>query len=191
MKTPIIASIVSLAILLAGYTQAQQSPSPQPVQPQTTPCTAAPSPAPSQKARTTPSIVDKWKKALDDKSAHLSIKTGIPLPNSLDLSGLLSSNLAPCPPKTATVASATVAPQPATIKLPPDTSVTLKCNPLTPSPQGGSRPTTLTLPDPRDFAAPKASDFLADSVSPDIAAHTPCYLIKVDPKTGKSFVQQP
>jgi hypothetical protein len=61
---------------------------------------------------------------------------------------------------------------------------------MTPSPQGGSHQTTLTLPDPKDFALPKANDFLVDSVVPGTAARTACYLIKVDPKTGKSFVQQ-
>jgi hypothetical protein len=76
------------------------------------------------------------------------------------------------------------------VKLPPDAMVTLRCNPLTPSPQGTTRQTTLTLPDPKDFAVPKADAFLADNVVPDTAAKTPCYLIKVDPKTGKSFIQQ-
>ena len=77
------------------------------------------------------------------------------------------------------------------MKLPPDFTATLHCNPMTPSPKDSAgHPTTLTLPDPHDYAVPKSNDFEADSVVPDLAAKTACYLVKVDPKTNKVFVAQ-
>jgi len=184
--------ITTLAVAVSSW--AQQSPSPTTPPPQTqaqtTPCTTAnPTTGTAQNNKPRSAFADRWKKKINDESAKLGAKAGVPMPTTDDLGKLESAKPAPCPSKAASP-SLTAAPQPATLKLPPDTTVTLHCNPLTPSPQGTSRQTTLTLPDPKDFALPQASDFLVDSVVPDTAARTPCYLIKVDPKTGKSFVQQ-
>ncbi len=184
--------IATLAFAVSSW--AQQSPSPATPSPQaqaqTTPCTTTnPATGNAQNNKSHSTFADKWKKKIDDESAKLGAKAGVPMPTTDDLAKLGSAKPAPCLPKAANPSPATP-PQPATLKLPPDTTVTLHCNPLTPSPQGAGRQTTLTLPDPKDFALPKATDFLADSVVPDTAAKTPCYLIKVDPKTGKSFVQQ-
>jgi hypothetical protein len=173
--------------------QAQTSPSSAPPIPQTqaqsAPCTTGQSQAATtQNNKSGSTFADKWKKKINDEGTRIGTRTGVPMPTTDDLSSAGSAKPAPCLPKAAASAPAAAA-QPATVKLPPDTLVTLRCNPMTPSPQGGARQTTLTLPDPKDFALPKATDFLADNVVPDTAAKTPCYLIKVDPKTGKSFVQ--
>ncbi len=181
---------ISTAVIFAFQAQAQQSPSPSTPQTQTAPCTTgAPAATPTQNSKSNPTFINRLKKKLDDESAKLTIQSGIPVPNSSDLDSVLSTKPAPCPPKAAVPAQPTAAAQPAPVKLPPDMTVTLHCNPMTPSPHGGVRQTTLTLPDPKDFAVPKATDFLVDSVVPDIAAKTPCYQIKVDPKTGRSFAQ--
>lgn len=184
--------IATLAFAVSSW--AQQSPSPatpaSQTQAQAAPCTTTnPTTGTAQNNKPRSTFADKWKKKIDDESAKLGAKAGVPMPTTDDLGKLGSAKPAPCLPKAANPSPAAV-PQPAMAKLPPDTTVTLHCNPLTPSPQSASRQTTLTLPDPKDFALPKATDFLSDSVVPDTAAKTPCYLIKVDPKTGKSFVQQ-
>jgi hypothetical protein len=184
---------LTLTFVLATSSWAQQSPSPAPSTPQTqaqsAPCTTAQTSSPTAQKKSGTSFADRLKKKINDETAKLGTKAGVPLPTTDDLTDAGSAKPAPCPPKAAASAPAALA-QPATVKLPPDTLVTLRCNPMTPSPQGGARQTTLTLPDPKDFALPKANDFLVDSVVPDTAAKTPCYLIKIDPKTGKSFVQQ-
>jgi hypothetical protein len=60
---------------------------------------------------------------------------------------------------------------------------------MAPSTSGASGHTsTLVLPDPHDFAIPKANEFEVDNVVPDLAAKTGCWAVKIDPKTGKSFV---
>ena len=191
MKNSLVLYIIAAA-LASQQIVAQQSPSPltQAGTPQTAPCTAAPSPAPATRPNNSrPSIIDKWKKKINDEGVKLGQQTGVPMPTTDDIP-LPTAKPTPCPPKAVVPAAPPASPQPAPVKLGSDMTVTLHCNPLTPSPQGGARQTTLTLPDPKDFAVPKATDFLADSVVPDTAAKTPCYLIKVDPKTGKSFVQQ-
>jgi hypothetical protein len=186
MKTPTV--IITVAALLTfTMSQAQQSPSPQPVQSQaqTAPCVAtASSPKAAQNSNSGSGYLAKVQKKYDDNAKKLGI------PTAKELAAYMKATEPPCPPKPASTPAPATAPQQAPVKLPPDTSVTLHCNPLTPPAQGGGRQTTLTLPDPKDFAVPKANDFLMDSVVPDTAAKTPCYLIKVDPKTGKSFVQQ-
>jgi hypothetical protein len=194
MSKPLL-TLIAATLFAAPALQAQLAATPQPSQAQSPPCIADNKTNPStQDKKLGSTIVDKWKKKLNDEAAKLGKQTGVPMPTTDDLGQLGSAKPIPCPPKVAAPAPATApqaaAAQPATVKLPPDTFVTLRCNPMTPSPQGGGRQTTLTLPDPKDFAVPKPNDFLADSVVPDTAAKTPCYLIKVDPKTGKSFVQQ-
>jgi len=134
---------------------------------------------------------------LDKQRQRIQQQTGIAIPSVDDLKKDMQQ---PCPAPAANAATKTgntaggnsaATQQPVPLKLPPDTTVTLHCNPMTPSPKDGSgRQTTLTLPDPHDFAVPKANEFEADSVVPDLAAKTPCYLVKVDPKTNKSFVAQ-
>ena len=181
-----IKTLLNVAILLTPFAGAQQSPSPQPAQAQPAPCAASN----TQTNKPTSSTLDKWKKKLNDKGTEFGNRIGVPMPTPDEASQLISTKPAPCPPKATTPAVATAPAPAALVKLPPDTFVSLHCNPMTPSSQGGSRQTTLTLPDPKDFAIPKATDFLADSVVRDTAAKTACYLIKVDPKTGKSFVQQ-
>ena len=194
MKTAIL-TVIAAIVLTSAIAEAQQSPSPASPTPQaqSAPCTTGQSQAATTQNNKPGSFADRLKKRINDESAKFGTRTGVPMPTTDDLGSAGSAKPAPCPPKAAASTTAAAAPQPAPAKLPPDisTSVTLRCTPMTPSPQGGAHQTTLTLPDPKDFALPKATDLLVDSVVLDTAAKTPCYAVKVDPKSGRSFVQQP
>jgi hypothetical protein len=179
--------------LLTTTALTQQNANPQPsAQAQSVPCSTtstAPSPSGNNAAYKIPG---KWKQLLDKQRQKVETATGISVPDpSTDIEQALNSKPAtPCPaqatpPKNLPTALLTVA------KLPPDVSTTLHCSPITPSTSGATgHPTTLTLPDPHDFATPKPTDFEVDTVVPDLAAKTGCWSVKIDPKTGKSFVAQ-
>jgi hypothetical protein len=180
-------SLLILAALMASISlDAQQSPNPQPppAQVQPAPCvTTSTTPAPSGNHATF-KVPSKWRQQIQKT-------TGITVPDgSTDTPQTATAKPAPCVPQTAS--PKTPAPfQQQALKLPPDFTATLHCNPMTPSPKDSAgHPTTLTLPDPHDYAVPKPSDFEADSVVPDLAAKTACYLVKVDPKTNKVFIAQ-
>jgi hypothetical protein len=181
---------VTLLILAALSTPAtlvaQQAATSQPAQAQvpSAPCTTT-STTPNPSANhTTFKVPNKWKQQIQKT-------TGITVPDgSADPQQPASPKPVPCTPQ-AGATKPPVATQQAALKLPPDFTATLHCNPMTPSPKDSAgRPTTLTLPDPHDYAVPKPNDFEADSVVPDLAAHVACYLVKVDPKTSKVFVAQ-
>jgi hypothetical protein len=94
----------------------------------------------------------------------------------------------PCPPPTA-VPNTVIAP---VLKLPGDFSLNLRCNPLVAPPKGTTGGSTgFTLPDPHQYGVPDQLNQLeAETVTPDISAKTGCWLIKVDPHTGKYFIAQ-
>jgi len=188
LSATIIAGLVTLSPILL----AQQSPSPQPtqVQTQSAPCATTPT-APKPPQGIGFKFPSKLQQAINRQRAQIQNQTGISVPPpSLNQTPQRAQTAHPCPAPTTT--SATPAPpKEAELKLPPDTSLTLRCNPLTPSSKGGSGPqTSLTLPDPHDFGLPKPGQWEADSVAPDLSAKTPCFLIKTDPKTNKSFIAQ-
>ena len=173
---------------LTGYSQQQPSPQPTQAQAQTAPCVTTPtSPNPSG-SNTHVKIPNALQRALNKQLGKIQESTGVDVGGiAVEVTQDAKPRSIPCPTKTGVVNN----PQPvlpAVLKLPPDITTQLHCSPLTPSANG--HPTTLTLPDPHDFGAPKPTDFLVDSVVPDLAAKTPCYLVKVDPKTNKSFVAQ-
>jgi hypothetical protein len=136
-------------------------------------------------------VPDKWKQYLNKQRQQIQNTTGVPMPDvAADIEQAANSKPAPCAPKAASPKTPPPLQAP-TLKLPPDMTVTLHCNPMTPSPKDASgHPTTLTLPDPHDFAVARTNEFEVESVVPDLAAKTPCYAVKVDPKTSKSFVAQ-
>jgi hypothetical protein len=179
-------------MLMPALAYSQQSPNPQPpqAQVQSAPCVTTPTPNPSGNNATV-KVPSKWKQYLDRQRQQIEAKTGIPVPDvATGIEQVANSKPAPCPPQASPPKIPQAAPAPA-LKLPPDTTVTLHCSPLTPSSKDANgHPTTLTLPDPHDFAVPKANEFEFDSVVPDLAAKTPCYLVKVDPKSNRSFVSQ-
>jgi len=189
MKTT--ASLLTFAALLTVTGHAQQPPQPQTPQGQvqSEPCvTTSGTPNPSGKTATIKVPGGKWREILDRKLHKIEDQTGVSMSDvATDIAQAATAKPAPCPPQAAAqkVAQAIVAP---VLKLPVDVTAVLHCNPMSPSASG--RPTTLTLPDPHEFAPPKPTDFLVDSVIPDLAAKTPCYLVKVDPKTNKSFLAQ-
>jgi hypothetical protein len=191
------ATVLSIALAFPGLViQAQQPSTPEPsaqTQIQPVPCTPQALPKPLKDVHPSSRI----QQLIDKERQRIQQQTGITPPSIDDLKKDMQN---PCPAPATNAATKTggtagassaVTPQPATLKLPPDTTVTLHCNPMTPSPKdGGARQTTLTLPDPHDFAVPRPNEFEADSVVPDLSAKTPCYLVKVDPKTNKTFVAQ-
>jgi|SRR5579859_7670291 len=186
-------SLLVLAALFAPLAIGQQ-PSPQPtqVQAQPAPCVTTPTtPNPSGNGPTI-KVPNKWRQMLDQQRQKIEAKTGIPMPDvATDIEQASKSKPAPCVPQTGS--SKPVPPTPSPIlKLPPDitTTTTLHCNPSSPLQEDGKRrSTTLTLPDPYNYASPKPTDVLVDSVVPDLAAHVPCYAVRVDIKTLKSFIQ--
>jgi hypothetical protein len=190
------ALLILAASLAVPASQAQQSPNPPPPQPpqaqaQPAPCVNTPSnPNPSGNNPAI-KVPGKWQQIINKQRQKLEATTGIAVPDpSTSIDQAANSKPAPCPSQAGSSKTALPTPAPA-LKLPPDITATLHCNPMTPSSKDASgRPTTLTLPDPHDFALPKATDFEVDNVVPDLAAKTPCYLVKVDPRTSKSFVAQ-
>lgn len=185
-------SLLILAALIAPLAIGQQ-PSPQPTQAQGQPVPCVTTPTNPNPSGYNPAVKvpSKWQQVLDKQRQQLAAKTGIAIP---DPSTAIAQPATPksnsCPPQ-----AASPKPPPPTqapiLRLPPDTTLTLRCNPLTPSPKDGSaHPTTLTLPDPHDFAVPKANDTEFDAVVPDLSAKTQCYRIKIDPATGKSFIAE-
>jgi hypothetical protein len=174
------------ALLVLQHAQAQQ-PSPQPAQPQ--PCaTTSTTPSGNNPAIKVP---NKWQQMINKKLQKIENQTGIPVSDvATDVAQAGNSKQpAPCPTQAVPPKNPPPTPAPA-LKPPPDvtTTTTLHCNPMTPSTSG--HPTTLTLPDPHEFAVPKPTDWLVDAVVPDLAAHAPCFQVKVDPKSGKSFLSQ-
>lgn len=185
------ALLLAVTTLLAAQGIGQQSPNPQPsVQAQSAPCTATSTPNPSGNSGTF-KVPGKVHQILNKQLQKVQASTGISLADpSSDVEQTVNSKPTPCPPQAASPKNPPPTPAP-TPRLPPDTTVTLHCNPMPPSTSGASgRPTTLVLPDSHDFAIPKANEFEVDNVVPDLAAKTPCYLVKVDPKSSKSFVSQ-
>ena len=182
-----LASSLFLVALFASVAPAQLASTAQPAQAQaqTAPCVTVPSNAHKQQGGTVAlKPPTKWQQYLDAQRKAFAIKYGVVLPDTPTQVPLAPQPaLPPCPPPVAVAA-------PPAPKLPTDTTVTLHCNPTTPSSKDAGHPTTLTLPDPHDFAIPKPSDFEADTVVPDLAAKTPCYLVKVDPATQKPFIQR-
>lgn len=188
-KAAILQIIIATAAIPAVYSQ---SPNPQPsAQAQSAPCTNSSTNPNPQDNNVAVKVPGKWRQLLNKQLQKTEAKTGISLPDpSADVQQAVNSKPAPCPPQTASPKSPPPTPAPI-MKLPPDTTVTLHCNPMPPSANGASnRPTTLVLPDPHDFATPKANEFEVDNVVPDLSAKTGCWSVKVDPKTGKSFVAQ-
>jgi len=185
-RTPLLI----LAVLLVLQHAQGQQPSPQPAQAQLQPCATTPTPSLSGNSPAI-KVPNKWRQMLDRQRQQIEAKTGIPMPDvATGIEQAANAKPTPCPPQAVLPKTSQPAQAPV-LKLPPDTTITLHCNPMTPSAkEANGRPTTLTLPDPHDFAVPKPTDFLVDSVVPDLAAKTPCYLVRVDPKTNKSFIAQ-
>jgi hypothetical protein len=177
--------------MILQHAQGQQ-PSPQPTQgqAQTAPCVTTPtSPNPSG-SNTHVKIPNALQRALNKQLQKVQGTTGVDVGGVVqDLQQDTKSKPAPCPTQAVPPKNPLPTPAPA-LKPPPDitTTTTLHCNPMTPSTSG--HPTTLTLPDPHEFAVPKPTDWLVDAVVPDLAAHAPCFQVKVDPKTGRSFLSQ-
>ena len=157
----------------------------QQLQAQTAPCTPVATPI---NAANTGSLIKpttqsqqaiaKWRKKLSDK-------VGIDLPDPTQIAKA-KKTLPPCQP-------AQLSSQPAAVSKPPaDASVTLRCNPMVTPPKGAAGATTgFTLPDPHQYGLPEqANQFEADNAVPDLNAKTPCYVLKVDPKTNKYFIAQ-
>ena len=172
---------------------ALQQPSPQPMQTQeqAVPCVITPtSPNPSG-PNTAVKVPNKLQQILNKQRQAIAAKTGITLPdvpNNIALPA--NSKPIPCPPQAGSPKNSQPTPSPM-LKLPADTTVTLHCNPMSPSPKDSAgHQATLILPNPADFATPKPGDFLVDSVVPDLAAKTGCWQVKVDPLTKKSFIAQ-
>jgi len=181
-------TLLSVVLLLTPFAGAQQSPNPQPqTLDQAIPCVPSTTPNPSA-SNSHIKAPNALQRALNKQLGKIQDTTGIDVGGiAVEVAQDAKSRAVPCPTKTSVVRN----PQPiapTVLKLPPDITTVLHCSPLTPSANG--HPTTLTLPDPHDFGPPKPTDFLVDSVVPDLAAKTPCYLVKVDPKTGKSFIAQ-
>lgn len=185
-------SLMIIVLLIPFSASAQQGPNPQPsVQAQPGPCPSTSTPNP-QDNNAGVKVPGKWRQLLNKQIQKTEAKTGISLPDpSAEVEQAVNSKpVAPCPPPAASPKNPPP-PQAPVLKLPPDTTITLHCNPMAPSTSGASgHPSTLVLPDPHDFAIPKANEFEVDNVVPDLAAKTPCYLVKVDPKSSKSFVSQ-
>jgi hypothetical protein len=183
-------TLILLAAVVFPFTAHPQSPSPQPTQAQPIPCVTTSTPNPSGN-NIHVKVPNKWQQALSKRLGKIEEQTGIDVAGvATDMQQVAKAKPAPCLPQGAPSKNPPPALPPA-LKLPPDTTVTLHCNPMTPSAKDvNGHPTTLTLPDPHDYAPPKPTDFEFDSVVPDLAAKTPCYLVKVDPKSNKSFVTQ-
>jgi hypothetical protein len=183
MKTKTF-SLLFVALAVVNTLTAQSvNPQPAQAQAQPAPCVTTPTvPNPSGN-KASFKVPSKWRQQIQKS-------TGITVPDSTDIPQTATPKQAPCVPQAGSPKSPAPIQQ-AALKLPPDFTATLHCNPMTPSPKDSAgHPTTLTLPDPHDYAVPKPSDFEADSVVPDLAAHVACYLVKVDPKTSKVFVAQ-
>src|ERR1700679_1999086 len=119
LKTTYI--IATLAFAVSSW--AQQSPSPATPAPQaqaqTAPCTTTdPTTGTAKNNKPRSTFADKWKKKIDDESAKLGARAGVPMPTTDDLGKLGSAKPAPCLPK-AVSPSLAATPQPATMKLPP------------------------------------------------------------------------
>jgi hypothetical protein len=176
------------SVMFAYAASAQQSPNPQPqTQDQAIPCVPSTTPNP-QGTNSHIKVPNALQRAINKQLGKIQDSTGVDVGGiAVDVAQNAKSRAVPCPSQSVAIKNSQPV-LPAVLKLPPDITTQLHCSPLTPSANGHS--TTLTLPDPHDFGAPKPTDFLVDSVVPDLAAKTPCYLVKVDPKSGKSFLSQ-
>jgi hypothetical protein len=180
MKTSVLL-LIFVALGVAEALEGQQAATPQPTQAQEqpAPCVTTPTNPKSSGNNPTFKIPSGWRQ-------KIAAKTGITLPD-VPTGAAQSANPkpVPCPPPV----TAPKTPQPFPAKLPPDMTLTLHCTPLPPKDANGHQ-STLILPNPNDFASPKPSDILADSVQPDLSAKTGCWQVKVDPVTKKSFIAQ-
>jgi hypothetical protein len=175
------------AALVTSLATAQPSPNPQPpaqVQAQPVPCVTSAPQNPSGNQTVTQAST-KLQRFLDKQ---LQAKTGISVADLASATQTPTPKAVPCPTQTAT-SKIPPTPQPQPLKLPPDTTTTLHCDPRVPK-VVSEYPITLSLPDPHAYAVPKPGQFEWDSVLPDLAAKTPCWSISVDPKTNKSFINQ-
>lgn len=185
MKNLMIPCLLA-ALNLIPQASAQQSPQPGAlVQAQAEPCVTLTPQNPSKGPAKSPSRLQ----ALINKK--LQAATGISVNDLTDGTRTANPKPVPCPTQAAS-AKTPLPTQPQTQKLFPDITLTLHCNAATPSPKdGGTHSTGLTLPDPHAFAVPKTGDVLVDAVVPELNPNvkTPCYAIRVDPQTGKSFAE--
>ena len=183
--TNAITSLIS-AVLFASAATAQLAATPQstPTQQSTVPCTvtaAGKAPAAQPQVK----LSDNTKKFIAKKEAWLQKYSPIVLPDPTKIPAPPKQVPAPCPPAQPTAQVAPAA------KPPADVTVTIRCNPLVAPPKGATGSTGFTLPDPHQYGVPEQpNQFEADAATPDVAAKTPCYALKVDPKTGKYFVAQ-
>jgi hypothetical protein len=186
MKNPLI-TLLAAALFAVPVLQAQQSQITQPPQTQAAPVPCTPVATPVNAADTGSLIkpttqsqqaIAKWRKKLSEK-------VGIDLPDPTQIAKA-KKTLPPCQP-------AQQSTQPAAVSRPPaDASITLRCNPLLTPAKGVPGATSgFILPDPHQYETPpQANIFEADSAAPDVNAKTPCYSLKVDPKTNKYFIAQ-
>jgi hypothetical protein len=183
-----IGAILSIALATPGFIyriQPQPTPQSTPAQQSTVPCTVtAAGKAPAVQPQV--NLSDNTKKLLTQKRQWLQKYSPIVLPDPTKIPAATKQVPAPCPPAQPTTQ---VAPAP---KLPPDVSTTIRCNPLVAPPKGTTGGSTgFTLPDPHQYGVPEQpGQFEADAATPDVAAKTPCYALKVDPKTNKYFIAQ-
>lgn len=189
MKTPI--SCLALAALLATASQAQQSPptsQPTQTQAQTTPCPTDPSQA-ATPPKSGSTLADRWKKKINDASAKLGTRTGVPMPTTDDANGIMSKTQAPCPPKAGTATSSAAQPAP-TAHLPTGVITTWLCNPIVTS-TDPSHTTTFITPDALSNAEPaQPGVFEADGAKADPKATVSCASLRRDPKNNKVFLAQ-
>jgi len=183
--------LVGLLALLRPSANAQQIPStsqPTQTQAQTAPCpTGQPQGATPQKSGST--LADRWKKKINDESAKLGKRTGVPMPTTDDINSLGVAKQAPCPPKV--VNPATPAAQSASVQhLPIGVITTWLCNPIIVS-TDPSHTTTFITPDALTNAEPAQSGaFEADGAKADPKATVSCANLRRDPKNNKVFLAQ-
>jgi hypothetical protein len=178
-------SLLILAALNASLAIGQQAATAQPTQAQSGDCPTIPNnPNPSNNTAAV-KVPSKLQQFLNKQRQQIEAKTGIPMPDvPANLPQSANSKPVPCAPQVASPKS----PQPLAPKLGPDMTITLHCTPMSPKDANGHA--TLILPNPNDFASPKPSNYLVDSVLPDLSAKTGCWQVKVDPVTKKSFIAE-
>jgi len=178
-----------LLSFLTAFSQAQVAATPQPTQTQQQPCGVTPgtvSTVPNLGAVVKPTA--KTNQTIAAMRKKWSDKIGIEIPDFTSAAPKPKPPASPCPPPTA-VPNTVIAP---VLKLPADVTTTIRCNPLVAPPKGTTGGSTgFTLPDPHQYGVPEqANQFEADNAVPDLNAKTPCYVLKVDPKTNKYFIAQ-
>jgi hypothetical protein len=183
-----------LVAILAISAMAQQTPSTsQPTsttQVQTAPCTTGQSSnATPQNNKSGSSLADRWKKKINDESAKLATRTGVPMPTTGDLNSAGTTKPAPCPTKASAPAAPTTQPAPV-LHLPNGVTTTWLCNPIVTS-TDPSHTTTFITPDELTNAEPaQPSAFEADAAKADPKATVSCANLRRDPKNNKVFLAQ-